>query len=232
MRFDILTLFPDSVNLFLNESIIGRARKNGLLDIRTYNIRDFSKNKHKKVDDYPYGGGTGLVMTVQPIYDAYKHITDELSYKPRVVYMSPQGRVLEQKLAIELIQEEHIIVLCGHYEGIDERIIDEIVDDEISIGDYVLTGGELPAMVLVDCIGRMVPGVLPAEDAYIHESHFNGLLEYPHYTRPTNILDRSVPEILLSGHHKNIEKWRLEESIERTKNKRPDLYKKYTENKK
>ena len=227
MRFDVLTLFPESMDRFLNESIIGRARENGLIQINTYNIRDFSLDKHRKVDDYPYGGGAGMVMAPQPIYDAWKHITDPFDKKPRTIYMSPQGSLLTQKTAERLRNEEHLIILCGHYEGIDERIIEEIVDEEISIGDYVLTGGELPAMVLIDCISRLVEGVLSSEDSYSNESHYNGLLEYPQYTRPPEFKGRSVPDILVSGHHANIEKWRFLQMLERTREKRPDMFEKY-----
>ncbi|NLN65312.1 MAG: tRNA (guanosine(37)-N1)-methyltransferase TrmD [Clostridiaceae bacterium] len=227
MIFDVLTLFPEDVDRFLSGSIIGRAREKGILTVRTHNIRDFSQDKHKKVDDYPYGGGGGMVMTPQPIHDAWLHVTRDLPYKPKTIYMSPQGKVLNQDIAKELMQEEHIIILCGHYEGVDERILEEIVDEEISIGDYVLTGGELPAMVLIDCVSRMVQGVLPSEEAFSDESHFHGLLEYPQYTRPPEYLEKSVPDILLSGHHANIEKWRFEKRLERTRDRRPDLYEKY-----
>lgn len=227
MKFDVLTLFPESIDLFLSESIIGRARDKGILTIQTHNIRDFSKNKHKKTDDYPYGGGSGMVMTPQPVYDAWKHVIKDLEYKPRTIYMSPQGKVLTQDIAKRLSGEKHIIILCGHYEGVDERVLEEIVDEEISIGDYVLTGGELPAMVLIDCVSRMVEGVLPSEEAYSDESHYDGLLEYPHYTRPPVFLSKRVPDVLLSGHHANINKWRFEKKLERTRQKRPDLYEKY-----
>lgn len=227
MKFDILTLFPEAVNSFLSESIIGRAREKGFLTVQTWNIRDFSQDKHKKVDDYPYGGGSGMVMTPQPIHDAWLHVTKDLPYKPKTIYMSPQGRVLTQELARSLMQEGHIIILCGHYEGVDERVLEEIIDEEISIGDYVLTGGELPAMVLVDCISRMAEGVLPSEEAFSEESHYDGLLEYPQYSRPPEYLGKSVPDILLSGHHANIQKWRFEKKLERTREKRPDLYEKY-----
>lgn len=223
MKIDILTLFPDMFKAVLGESIIGRALENRILDLNAVNIRDYSLDKHKKVDDYPYGGGTGMVMMVQPIYDAYKSITGNLDYKPRVIYMSPQGKPLDQKLAIELSKEKHLIILCGHYEGVDERILEEIVDEEISIGDYVLTGGEIPAMVIVDCITRLLPGVLPSEEAFSVESHFNGLLEYPQYTRPYEFNGKKVPDILLSGHHANINRWRRQQSLIRTRSKRPDM---------
>jgi len=224
MKFDVLTLFPDTFNIVMRESIIGRAQEKGIIVVNAVNIRDYSKNKHNKVDDYPFGGGNGMVMTCQPIIDAYNDLTKNLENKPRVIYMSPQGRVLTQQIAGELAKEEHLILLCGHYEGIDERIIQKIVDEEISIGDYVLTGGELPAMVLIDCVSRLIPGVLSNEGSFSEESHFNGLLEYPQYTRPADYDGNKVPDILLSGHHANIEKWRTEQSLDRTKQKRPDLY--------
>lgn len=231
MKFDVLTLFPETFELVMNESIIGRAQQNNLIEIKAHNIRDYSANKHKKVDDYPFGGGNGMVMACQPVFDAYAAVTKDLQYKPRVIYMSPQGKVLTQELAKELSQEQHLVLLCGHYEGIDERIIEEIVDEEISIGDYVLTGGELPAMVLIDCVSRLIPGVLSSEGSFSDESHFNGLLEYPQYTRPADYEGKLVPDVLLSGHHANIDKWRHEQSIERTRIKRPDLYEKYNNNK-
>lgn len=226
MRFDVLTLFPELFDLVMKESIIGRAQENGFIEIKATDIRAYSKDKHKKVDDYPYGGGNGMVMACQPVIDAYKAITEGVAVKPRVIYMSPQGRVLTQQTALELSKEKHLILLCGHYEGIDERIIEEIVDEEISVGDYVLTGGELPAMVLIDCVSRLIPGVLSNEGSFSDESHFKGLLEYPQYTRPADYEGNKVPDILLSGHHANIEKWRKEKSIERTQKKRPDLYEK------
>ena len=227
MKFDVLTLFPETFDLVMKESIIGRAQEKGLVKINAVNIRDYTKDKHRKVDDYPFGGGNGMVMMCQPVFDAYKAVTEELKVKPKVIYMSPQGKVLTQKMAVELSKEEHLILLCGHYEGIDERIIDELVDEEISIGDYVLTGGELPAMVLIDSVSRLIPGVLSSEGSFSDESHFNVLLEYPQYTRPAEYEGTPVPEILLSGHHANIQKWRNEQALERTRIKRPDLYEKY-----
>lgn len=227
MRFDVLTLFPESMDMLLNESILGRAREKGIIKVNTFNIRDFSADKHRKVDDYPYGGGSGMVMTPQPVYDAWFSIVKEYPKKPRTIYMSPQGSILTQKTAQRLKNEEHLIILCGHYEGMDERIIEEIVDEEISIGDYVLTGGELPAMVLIDCVSRLVEGVLSSEEAYSNESHYNGLLEFPQYTRPPEFKGRKVPEILTSGHHVNIEKWRFLQMLERTKMKRPDMFERY-----
>lgn len=225
MKFDVLTLFPKMFYDVLGESILGKASEKGIIEIKASNIRDFAGNKHNRVDDYPYGGGRGMVMQAQPIYDAFCHITDGLKNKPHVVYMSPQGSVLTQKKAIELSKKEHIVILCGHYEGVDQRIIDEIVDEEISIGDYVLTGGELPAMVLIDTVSRMIDGVLSNEDSFTEESHYNGLLEYPQYTRPPVFNGREVPEVLLSGNHAKIDKWRVEKSIEVTKKKRPDMIK-------
>ena len=219
MKFDILTLFPEMFEP-VKQSIIGRATEKELLEINLINIRDFSKDKHKKVDDTPYGGGAGMVMMPDVVYDAYNSILDK--EKAKVIYLSPQGRVLNQKKVVELSKQEHIILLCGHYEGIDQRVLDEIVDEEISIGDYVLTGGELPAMVLIDSVSRYVEGVLK-EDSTKEESFTNNLLEYPQYTRPEVFHEKSVPEVLLSGHHENIKKWKEEKSIEITKKKRPDL---------
>lgn len=227
MKFDVLTLFPELFVSVMGESIIGRAQKNGLVEINAVNIRDYSKDKHRKVDDYPFGGGNGMVMMCQPVIDAYKAVTEGIRHKPKVIYMSPQGNVLTQEMSKELSKQEHLILLCGHYEGIDERIIEEIVDEEISIGDYVLTGGELPAMVLIDCVSRLIPGVLSTEGSFSDESHFNGLLEYPQYTRPADYNGNKVPDVLLSGHHANIEKWRMQQSLNRTREKRPDLYEKF-----
>lgn len=223
MRFDVLTLFPEMFEAVLGDSIIGRARENGLIDLNFIQIRDFSTDKHKRVDDYPYGGGTGMLMSVQPIYDAYMSIVGNLSYKPLTIYMSPQGRVFDQKYALELSEYEHIVILCGHYEGVDQRVLDEIVDAELSIGDFVLTGGEIPAMAVIDTVSRLIPGVLAQESSYMGESHFSSLLEYPQYTRPPEILGRSVPDVLISGHHANIEAWKREQSLLNTYKKRPDM---------
>ena len=223
MQFNVLTLFPEMF-MSLQESIIGKATEKGIMDINLINIRDFSKNKHKKVDDTPYGGGAGMVMMPDVVYDAYNSIIakSKCNEKIRTIYMSPQGKKLDQKKVEELSKEKQIIILCGHYEGIDQRVIDEIVDEEISIGDYVLTGGELPAMVLIDSVSRYVQGVLK-EDSTKEESFSQGLLEYPQYTRPEIFNGKQVPEVLLTGHHKNIEKWRREQSLINTLLKRPDL---------
>lgn len=226
-RFHILTLFPEMVMDGLNTSIIGRAIDEGLLEINAVNIRDYSTNKHMKVDDYPYGGGAGLVMQPEPVYRAYKDLEKDMKKKPRVVYLTPQGTTFHQEMAKELAKEEELVFLCGHYEGIDERVLEEIVTDYVSIGDYVLTGGELPAMVMIDSISRLVPGVLHNDDSAGDESFENGLLEYPQYTRPPVFLDKEVPEVLLSGHHENIRKWRHEQSVKRTKERRPDLWEAY-----
>ena len=226
-RFHILTLFPEMVMDGLNTSIIGRAIDAGLLEINAVNIRDYSTNKHMKVDDYPYGGGAGLVMQPEPVYRAYEDLTKDMKKKPRVVYLTPQGTTFHQEMAKELVKEEELVFLCGHYEGIDERVLEEIVTDYVSIGDYVLTGGELPAMVMIDSISRLVPGVLHNDDSAGDESFENGLLEYPQYTRPPVFLDKEVPEVLLSGHHENIRKWRHEQSVKRTKERRPDLWEAY-----
>lgn len=228
MRIDIMTLFPEMCETVLNESIIGRARRNELVELHCHNIRDYTNDKHRRVDDAPYGGGMGMVMQADPIYRCYQAIMEESgSEDAYVVYMSPQGTVLKQQKAIEMSKLSHLIILCGHYEGVDERIIEKIVDEEISIGDYVLTGGELPALVLADTIVRLCDGVLSDSECFEQESHFNGLLEYPQYTRPEEWEGKKVPEVLLSGHHANVEKWRAEQSLERTKVKRPDLYEAY-----
>ena len=223
MRIDFLTLFPDSCNAVLGESIIGRARERGILDFRFHQIRDYTENRQKQVDDYPYGGGMGMVMNAQPIADCYRAVCDELGHRPHLIYLSPQGKTLTQQRARELAELPELCLLCGHYEGVDERVLEAIVDEQISIGDYVLTGGELPAMVLADCVARMIPGVLSDEVCFTEESHFSSLLEYPQYTRPAVWEGREVPEILLSGHHENIAKWRREQSLLRTLAHRPDL---------
>ena len=227
MNFHILTLFPDMVMQGLSTSIIGRAKESGLLSIEAVNIRDFTQNKHKKVDDYPYGGGAGMLMQAQPVYDAWKSVADEIGYKPRTVYLTPQGKTFTQPMAKELAKEEDLVLLCGHYEGIDERVLEEIVTDYMSIGDYVLTGGELPAMVMVDAISRMVPGVLANEESGETESFEGNLLEYPQYSRPEVWMGKEVPKVLMSGNQKNIRAWRKEAAIARTKERRPDLYAKY-----
>lgn len=224
MRFDVLTLFPEMFEP-VKTSILGRAEKKELIELNLINFREFSTDKQRHVDDCPYGGGAGMVIKPEPVYAAYRSIVDELSYKPKVIYLSPQGKVFHQKMARELAKEEHLILLCGHYEGIDQRLLDEIVDEEISIGDYVLTGGELPAMVLIDAISRNIKGVLNEESVEEESFSEENLLEYPQYTRPEEFMGRRVPEVLLSGHHANIEKWRREQSLEITKRKRPDLLK-------
>nr|WP_308758970.1 tRNA (guanosine(37)-N1)-methyltransferase TrmD [uncultured Anaerotignum sp.] len=221
-QFFVLTLFPEMIQQTLSHSIMGRAQKEGHISVEAINIRDYTLNKQKHVDDYPYGGGAGMVMQAQPIYDAYQSIAEK-AQGARVVYMTPQGRPFTQRIAEELSQEENLVFLCGHYEGIDERIIEEIVTDEISLGDFVLTGGELAAITIIDAVSRLVPGVLGKEDSFADESFSDGLLEYPQYTRPPVFHGKEVPEILLSGHHANIAKWRREQSIIRTVQKRPDL---------
>ena len=230
MNFHILTLFPDMVMQGLGTSIIGRAVNNGLLSIEAVNIRDYAFNKHQSVDDYPYGGGAGMLMQAEPVYQAYEAIAEKVKKKPRVVYLSPQGATFSQTMAEELAKEEELVLLCGHYEGIDERVLEEIVTDYVSIGDYVLTGGELPALVMMDAIARLVPGVLNNEESAETESFSDGLLEYPQYTRPVEILERRVPDVLMSGHHEKINEWRKEQSIMRTRERRPDLYKSWLEN--
>ncbi len=223
MRVDILTLFPEMFEGVLDLSIIGRAKKSGILELNYINIRDFANNKHNRVDDYPYGGGLGMVMQAQPIYDAYNSICEGLDYKPYTIYMSPQGKTFRQGAAKRLSKKEHIVILCGHYEGVDQRILDEIVDAEISVGDYVLTGGEIAAMAVVDATARLIPGVLSSDGCFSEESHFDGLLEYPQYTRPAVWNGKEVPEVLQSGNHKLIEKWKREKSIENTFKKRKGM---------
>lgn len=227
MRFHVLTLFPEMVMDGLNTSIIGRAMAKGVIELEAVNIRDYATNKHQKVDDYPYGGGAGMVMQAEPVYLSYKAVADKIESssgkKPRVVYLTPQGSVFNQKMAEELSKEEDLIFLCGHYEGIDERVLEMIVTDNVSIGDYVLTGGELPAMVMIDTISRLVDGVLNNDDSAKYESFADNRLEYPQYTRPEEFMGRKVPPVLLSGDHKKIAMWREEESLKRTKERRPDL---------
>ena len=223
MRFDVLTLFPGMFDAVLGDSIIGRARSSGILELNFIDIRAFSKNKHKKTDDYPYSGGGGMIMSPQPIYDAFMSVQNAVGCKPYTIYMSPQGNVFNQKKAISLSEKEHIVILCGHYEGVDQRIIDELVDEEISIGDYVLTGGEIPAMAVIDSVSRMIPGVLSSSDSYEKESHYSGLLEYPQYTRPYEFNGKCVPDILLSGDHAEIEKWKRRQALLNTLKKRPDM---------
>ncbi|MBR4867805.1 MAG: tRNA (guanosine(37)-N1)-methyltransferase TrmD [Clostridia bacterium] len=226
MRIDILTLFPEMCRTVMAESIVGRAWEKGLIDVACHNIRDYTENKQRQVDDAPFGGGMGMVMQAQPIYDCFMTVKDMHPAKPYVIYLSPQGKPLTQQKAVELSRLPRLVLLCGHYEGVDERVLEELEVEEISIGDYVLTGGELPALVLADCVCRMVPGVLAAEECFTEESHFSGMLEYPQYSRPREWRGREVPDVLLSGHHKNIARWRREQSLLRTKTKRPDLFEK------
>ncbi len=225
MNFYVMTLFPEMINDGLNHSIISRAVENNLISVNPINIRDYTPSKHKKVDDYPYGGGAGLVMQVEPIYNTFMSIKDKIGENTKVVYMSPKGRVFNQEIAKELSKEQDLVILCGHYEGVDQRIIDEIVTDEISIGDYILTGGELSAMVVIDSVSRLIPSVLGKAESFEDESFSDGLLEYPQYTRPQSFLGREVPEVLLSGNHGKIKEWRLQKSMEITLERRPDILK-------
>lgn len=218
-----MTLFTDMCDSVLNESIIGRARQAGKVEINTVDIRDFSIDKHRHVDDKPYGGGNGMVMLAEPIYRCYNSICEQIGKKPHLVYMTPQGKTLTQQRVKELSKLDNIVILCGHYEGVDERVIDELQPEEISIGDYVLTGGELPALILADSISRMLDGVLSNDECFEEESHYNSLLEYPQYTHPAVWNGREVPEVLLSGHHQNVDKWRRKQSIKRTFERRPDM---------
>ena len=229
MNFHVLTLFPEMIRNGMNTSITGRAINAGILSVEAINIRDYAFNKHQKVDDYPYGGGAGMLMQAQPVYDAYRVVAGDR--KVRCVYLTPQGAPFTQKKARELSGEEELVLLCGHYEGIDERVLEEVVTDYISIGDYVLTGGELASLVVADSVLRLQPGVLAEEQGYQEESHWDGLLEYPQYTRPAVWHDREVPPVLLTGHHKNIAEWRQAQSLEETKAKRPDLYASYLDKK-
>lgn len=223
MNFYIMTLFPEMVTGGLSTSITGRAMEKGIISVEAVNIRDYAGNKHNSVDDYPYGGGAGMVMQAPPVWDCYEDLCARLGKRPRVLYMTPQGQVFNQSIARELAEEEDLVFLCGHYEGIDERVLEAVCTDYLSIGDYVLTGGELPAMVMIDCISRLVPGVLNNQVSADIESFHDNLLEYPQYTRPEEFRGIKVPEVLLSGHHKNIEEWRRKESIKRTLKRRPDL---------
>lgn len=226
MKFHVLTLFPEMFSGVLHSSMLGRAEEKGILNFNLINIRDFSGNKHNRVDDAPYGGGRGMVMQPQPVFDAYMSVAEKTNEKPYVIYMSPKGKVFDQQKAIELSKKEDVVIICGHYEGIDQRVLDEIVDEDISIGDYVLTGGEIPAMAIIDSVSRMIGGVLPDEESFTEESHFDGLLEYPHYTRPPVFHGVAVPEVLTSGDHAKIAEWRRRQSLLITKEKRPDLYEK------
>ena len=229
MKYYVMTLFPDMIRSVMGESILGRAIEAGYIELIVKNIRDYTLDKHSRVDDYPYGGGAGMVMEAEPVWRCYEAICSEAGEKVRVVHLTPQGIVFNQTMAREYAETETLAFLCGHYEGIDERVLEEIGTEDVSIGDYVLTGGELPAMVLMDAIARHIPGVLHNDESADTDSFGNGLLEYPQYTRPEEVLGRKVPDILLSGHHANVEKWRLEQSEERTKERRPDLYEKWLE---
>ena len=223
MRIDIITLFPEMFEPVLNGSIIGRAQKSGVLEIVCHQLRDYAFDKHKRVDDTPYGGGMGMIMQAQPIYDCFNALCDEIGEKPHLLYMTPQGKTLTQSRVKELAKLDNIAILCGHYEGIDERVIEELQPEEISVGDYVLTGGELPALIVADSVSRMLPGVLSDDECFEEESHFNSLLEYPQYTHPSEWHGKTVPDVLLSGHHQNVDKWRRERSLERTYYRRPDM---------
>lgn len=223
MRIDILTLFPDMCNGVLGESIIGRARAAGKVEINSVDIRNYTKDKHRRVDDKPYGGGMGMIMQAEPIFQCYNALCDEIGKKPHLLYMTPQGKTLTQDKVKELAGYENLAILCGHYEGIDERVIEELEPEEISIGDYVLTGGELPALIIADSVSRMLDGVLSNNECFEEESHYNSLLEYPQYTHPGEWHSKKVPEVLLSGHHLNVEKWRREQSLKRTYERRPDM---------
>lgn len=226
MRIDIMTLFPDMCLAYLGESIIGRARAAGKVQIECTDIRDYTLDKHRRVDDTPYGGGMGMIMQAQPIYDCYQDICKKTGTKPHLIYLTPQGKTLTQQRVKELAQLDNIALLCGHYEGVDERVIEELQPEEISVGDYVLTGGELPALIVADAVSRMIPGVLSNDECFTEESHYSSLLEYPQYTRPFEWRGRQVPEVLITGHHANVDKWRREQSLERTAQRRPDMLEK------
>lgn len=226
MKISILTLFPEMCNAYLSESIIGRARSAGKVQIECVDIRDYTKDKHRRVDDTPYGGGMGMIMQVDPVYNCFQAICEKDGTVPHLIYLTPQGKTLTQKRVVELSKLDNIALLCGHYEGIDERVIEELQPEEISVGDYVLTGGELPALILADSVSRMLPGVLSNDECFEEESHFNSLLEYPQYTRPYEWRGRKVPDVLLTGHHANVDKWRREQSLKRTAERRPDMLEK------
>lgn len=223
LRFDVITLFPEMFEAFCRTSMVGRAVENALIEVRTLDLREYGLGRHRHVDDYPYGGGAGMIMTFQPVYDCYLHVCAQAPEKPHCVYLSPRGRVLDQRVVAELAGYKRLCLLCGHYEGVDQRAVDAVADEEISLGDFVLTGGEVPAIALIDAVSRMVPGVLSCERAYAEESHYGGLLEYPQYTRPAEVMGMQVPEVLLSGHHAEIEKWRRRESLRITFERRPEL---------
>jgi tRNA (guanine37-N1)-methyltransferase len=223
MRIDIMTLFPDMCNAVLSESIIGRARQAGKVEINCVDIRNYTLDKHRRVDDKPYGGGMGMIMAPQPIFDCYKAISENIGEKPHLIYLTPQGKTLTQQRVKELSKLDNLVLLCGHYEGIDERVIEELEPEEISVGDYVLTGGELPALIVADSVARMLPGVLSDDECFEEESHFNSLLEYPQYTHPSSWNGREVPDVLLSGHHAKVDEWRRHKSLERTYRRRPDM---------
>ncbi len=226
MRIDIMTLFPDMCRAYLGASIIGRAREAGKVQIECADIRDYTQDKHRRVDDSPYGGGMGMIMQAQPIYDCYMDLCKKTGAKPHLIYLTPQGKTLTQQRVKELAKLDYIALLCGHYEGVDERVIEELQPEEISVGDYVLTGGELPALIVADAVSRMIPGVLSSDECFTEESHYSSLLEYPQYTRPYVWHGRQVPEVLITGHHANVEAWRREQSLIRTAERRPDMLEK------
>lgn len=226
MRIDIMTLFPDMCRAYLGASIIGRAREAGKVQIECKDIRDYTQDKHRRVDDSPYGGGMGMIMQAQPIYDCYMDLCKKTGARPHLIYLTPQGKTLTQQRVKELAKLDHIALLCGHYEGVDERVIEELLPEEISVGDYVLTGGELPALIVADAVSRMIPGVLSSDECFTEESHYSSLLEYPQYTRPYVWHGRQVPEVLITGHHANVEAWRREQSLIRTAERRPDMLEK------
>lgn len=223
MRIDIMTLFPDMCLAYLNSSVIGRARSAGIVRIECTDIRDYTTDKHRRVDDSPYGGGMGMIMQAQPIFDCYQDICKKAGTKPHLIYLTPQGKTLTQERVKALAKLDHLALLCGHYEGVDERVIEELQPEEISVGDYVLTGGELPALIVADAVSRMIPGVLSSDECFTEESHYSSLLEYPQYTRPFEWRGRQVPDVLITGHHANVEKWRREQALKRTADRRPDM---------